>query len=134
MPENREVEDSAERLRDFLAVIPQKERIVRNIWVDLTDPDVAEVKRSHPAHAGMVFALSPTSTLLRGTNSSKTPLYPTRYAALHGKPTEIKTIRLAMMSAHATPRTVDVEFQDLRFNLPYWAQVRISRLQRIVRS
>lgn len=133
MPENREVEDSAERLRDFIAAVPEKERIVRNIWVDLTEPDVAEVKRSHPASSGLVFALSPTSSFVRGTKSSKTPLYPTRYAASNGKATEIKAIRLALMAVHGTPRTIDMEFKDLRFNFPYWAQVLPSHLPGFVK-
>lgn len=60
MPETREVEDSARRISGFIVVVPEKERIVTDTWVDLTDPDLAEVKRSHPASSGMVFALEPT--------------------------------------------------------------------------
>src|ERR1700681_2426088 len=53
---------------------------VLNIWIDATDSEQVSFPPGSPARNGHVYAITDTSTVVRGQKNSQKPIYPPMYA------------------------------------------------------
>lgn len=123
MPELPEGVTSGYLAKHFISDQPAGSLGVKSIQADAT----IEESLSHPpgsrANLGHVYTLESSSTILRGSCDSQTPVYPPLYATdPDDPPVPISERGLVLLEAETHPRNILLKFCDGE-SQTYWCQV-----------
>lgn len=123
MPELPEAVTSGKVTKHFVDDQPAGSLLVKTIQADATQAEWANHPPGSPGSLGHVYPLESSSTVLRGSSTSQTPIYPTMYSTSSSEaPVPILERGMVLISVETHPRNVLLQFQDNQLKT-YWCQV-----------
>ncbi|KAF8164942.1 hypothetical protein B0H34DRAFT_793383 [Crassisporium funariophilum] len=130
MPKTKEFRTDFVHIEFFISETPDKDRVLQDIYVDATGPELSSHPPGSLAAAGHVYPLESSSQVKRGGTTSeekKTLVYPPKYATAVGAPkVPISLHSLLLAEVDLLPRALILCFQEKRGQGPsYWCQIQL---------
>lgn len=92
-------------------------KTLQDIWVDPTKKEQLNSKKSSLPGQGHVYPLKNTSNIKRGSQRSKSPVWPPQIS------TSIRDAKVELRAIHPNPRNVILEFKGVESGEQLWFQV-----------